>query len=54
MFFVELLVAAEGPEEADLKKDEGAFIVVEGVDVRRRVGRHSSGVYDVGGGPRFG
>ena len=50
-FFLELLVAAEVPAKADLEEDKGAALSVEGVVVRGRVGRHSSGVDDVGGSP---
>ncbi len=50
-FFVELLVASEVHAEADLKENEGAVLAVEGLDVRGRVGRHSSGVDDVGAAP---
>jgi hypothetical protein len=53
-FFLELLVAADVPAEADLKDDKGAVHAFEGVDVRGRVGRHSSGVDDVGCSPRSG
>ena len=53
-FFLELLVAAEVHANADLKKDEGAVLAVEGVDFRGRVGHHSSGVDDVGCHPRPG
>ncbi len=51
-FFFALLVAAEVPAVADLKKDEGAVLAVKGFDFRGRVGRHSSGVDDVGCHPR--
>ena len=54
VFFFALLVAAEVHAEADLKKDEGAVLAVEGVDFRGRAGRHSSGVDDAGGHPRSG
>ena len=53
-FLLELLVAAEVPANADLKEDEGAVLAVEEVDVPGRVGRHLSGVDDVGGSPRSG
>ena len=53
-FFLELLVASEVPAEADLEEGEGTILAVEGVDFRGRVGRHSSGVDDVGGRPRSG
>ncbi len=51
--FLELLVVAQILAEADLEEDEGAVLAVEGVDFRALVGRHSSGVDDVGGCPRF-
>jgi len=53
-FFLGFLVAAEVPANADLKEDEGAVLAVEEVDVPGRVGRHLSGVDDVGGSPRSG
>jgi hypothetical protein len=51
-FFLELLVATKVLVNIDLEEDEGAVLVVEGVSFRGRVGRHSSGVDDVGGRPR--
>ena len=36
------LMASEVPAKADLDKDEGAVLLVEGVDVGERVGWHSS------------
>ena len=42
-------MAAEVSTEADFEEDEGAVILVEGVDVGGRVGRHSSCVDDAGG-----
>ena len=54
-FFPEFLVAAEVSAEADLRKeDERPILTVEGVYFRGRVGRHSSGIDDVGGSPRSG
>ena len=46
----ELVVAAEVPAKADLEEDEGAVLVVEGVEVRIGVGWYSWGVDDVRGG----
>ena len=42
-------MAAKAHAEANLKEDNIAVLAVEGVDVQRRIGRHSSGVDDVGG-----
>ena len=42
-------MAAEASSEANFDEDEGAVLSIEGVDVRGRVGRHSSCVDDVGG-----
>ena len=44
------VMAAEVLAEADFDEDEGGVFLVEGVNVRGRVGRHSSYVEDVGGG----
>ncbi len=46
------LVAAKVLAEANLEKDEGAIISVEGVEVGGWVGWYSSCVNDVGGGTR--
>ena len=50
-FYLELLVAADVPSEADLEEHEGAVLGIQGVDFRGRVDRHSSGVDDVAGPP---
>jgi len=43
-------MGAEVLAEADFDEDEGADLLVEGVDVEERVGRLSSCVDDVRGG----
>ena len=47
-----LVVEAEVPANADLEKDEGAVLAVEGVVVRGGVRWHSADVNDVRGSSR--